>query len=180
MRLGRWVSLALLIAVFGTSVGCEGLKRKFIRKPKVARQTEPIFALEKAYRPEQPPEIRYQAHFAYWKAAHDDLLWGMERATRARRLSAARQAIKELRAMQALLEGPPAGSVGTLIDALTVVETQLASPTLSPSRLATMRSTLEALRRRIDKGYDYHKIKAHVKPDPPTPPPGATVTGDEP
>ena len=180
MTLRRWMSALLVIAVLGTSVGCETARRKFIRKRKVQRKEEPLFALEKEYRPEFSPEVRYQAHFAYWKAAHGDLLGGLGQMTQPRQLRAARQAIKELRAMQALLEGPPTSSLGALIEAMVAIEAQLANPSLTPSRLTMMRSTIESLRRRIDKGYDYHKVKAHLKPDLPKPAPAATPASDGP
>ena len=108
----RWVGVGMVLVLVAGTTGCETMKRKFIRKPKVVKAPEPIFALEQTYRPEFPPEVRYGAHFAYWKAAHDDLLSGLETATRMRRERAARQAIKELKGMQALLEGPTADGLG--------------------------------------------------------------------
>ena len=164
----RSAAVAILIAVAGTSVGCEGLRRKFVRKRKVERTTEPIFALEHEYRPEFPPDVRYQAHVAYWKAAHGDLLEGLTQATQARRMRAVRQAIKELRAMQALVADAQAQGLGRLLEEMAALERQVEDPVLDPPRLAVMRSTIESLRRRIDAGYDFHAVKAHVKSDTPT------------
>lgn len=167
MQKSRWLGIAMVMVLLVGSTGCEALKQKFIRKRKVEQKVEPIFTLEQQYRPEHLPEIRYQAHFAYWKAAHDDLIEDLDEATRARRLRAIRQAIKELKAMQALLEGPPAERLGRLIEEMTRLEARLADPAFNPQRAAILRSTVESLRRRIDKGYDYHKVKAALRPDMP-------------
>lgn len=167
MRARQWIGLGLVLAVLGASTGCEGLKKKFIRKRKSDKGPEPIFALQQEYRPEFPPEIRYQAHFAYWKAAHDDLIDDLTTSTQMRRMRAVRQAIKELQAMQALLQGPQVIGLGQLIDEMKALEGRLDSPALDASRLAIFRSSIESLRRRIDKGYDYHKVKASLKPDIP-------------
>lgn len=168
MNRWRWTSAVLIVAVLAGATGCETVRRKFTRKRKKIEKVEPIFALEQVYRPEHPPEVRYQAHFAYWKAAHDDLLDNLDQATQSRRMRAARQAVKELRAMQALLEGPPAEGLRYFVREMETIEHQVANPALGPPRLAVMRSTIESLRRRIDKGYDYHKVKAHLKSDLPT------------
>ncbi len=170
MRAHRWMSVGLVVAMVVGVAGCESMKRKFTRKPRVQQGPEPIFALEREYRPEFSPEVRYQAHFAYWKAAHGDLLEGLGQVTRARRMHAVREALKELRAMQALLEGPPVTGLGRLIDELAALEGPLDDPTLDASRLAFLHATVESLRRRIDRGYAYHKMKPSLKPDMPAQP----------
>ncbi len=170
MRADRWISVGLVVAMVAGAAGCESLRRKFTRRPKVHQGPEPIFALEKEYRPEFSPEVRYQAHFAYWKAAHGDVLEGLGQVTQARRMHAMREALKELRAMQALLEGPPVTGLGTLIDEMVVLEARLADPTLDAARLSLMRTTVESLWRRIDRGYDYRKMKPYLKPDLPAAP----------
>lgn len=174
MRAHRWISMGVVVVVMmAGAAGCESMKRKFTRKPGVQQGPEPIFALEQEYRPEFSPEVRYQAHFAYWKAAHGDLLEGLGQVTRARRLHAVREALKELRAMQALLEGPPVTGLGRLIDELAALEGPLADPTLDAPRLAFLHATVESLRRRIDRGYDYRKMKSSLKPDMPAHPTSA-------
>ena len=168
MRGSRWISVGMVIVVVvGGTAGCGSLKRKFVRKSKGPQGPEPIFALEKEYRPEFSPEVRYQAHFAYWKAAHSDLLEGLGQVTHARLAHASQEAIKELRAMQALLEGPPVSGLGTLIDQMTTVQAQLDDPARD---LARLRTTVESLRRRIDRDYAYHKMKPYLKPDLPAQP----------
>ena len=162
----RGVGAGLVIAVAFGLAGCEVVRRKFIRNNK-PKATEPIFALEQEYRPEFPPEVRYQAHFAYWKAAHEDLIEDLDRATVARRTYAAGQATKELQTMQALLDSPSREGLGKLLEELTGMQGRLANPLLSTGQIAILRNRLESLYRRIDKGYDYHRIKAHLKSDAP-------------
>src|SRR3989338_1716433 len=169
----RWVGVGMVLVLVAGTTGCETMKRKFIRKPKVVKAPEPIFALEQTYRPEFPPEVRYGAHFAYWKAAHDDLLSGLETATRMRRERAARQAIKELKGMQALLEGPTADGLGQAIAEMERLAQRLEDSVLDSHRLAVLRTTIEALYRKIDKTYDLHRARASLKSEAPTPPPDA-------
>lgn len=169
----RWVGVGMALVLMAGTTGCEAARRKFIRKPKVVKAPEPIFALEQAYRPEFPPEVRYGAHFAYWKAAHDDLLTGLETATRMRRERAARQAIKELNGMRALLEGPAADGLGQTITEMERLAQRLEDPVLDAPRLSVLRSSIEALYRTIDKTYDLHRVRAALKSEAPTPPPGA-------
>ncbi len=170
MNRGRWVSAGLVVVLLAGTTGCETVKRKFTRKPKTTQGPEPIFTLDEEYRPEFPPDVRYQAHFAYWKAAHDDLLEGLGQATRLRRERATRQAIKELRAMQALLQGPPADGLGRFIAEMERLAQRLDDPVLDAPRLSVMRSSIESLYRRIDSGYDFHRVKAHLKSEAPAPP----------
>lgn len=173
MTRGRWMSAGLIVVLLAGTTGCEAMKRKFTRKPKTTQGPEPIFTLDEEYHPEFPPDVRYQAHFAYWKAAHDDLLEDLGQATRLRRERATRQAIKELRAMQALLEGPPADGLGQLIVEMERLADRLNDPVLDAPRLSVMRSSIESLRRRIDSGYDFHRIKSHLKSEAPAPPAAA-------
>ena len=184
MRRHRWVSVGLIAVMVTGAAGCESMKRKFTRKRTAVAGPEPIFALEKEYRPEFSPEIRYQAHFAYWKAAHSDLLEGLGEVTQARRMHATREAIKELRAMQALVEGPPVSGLGALIDEMVALQGVLGDPSLNASRLSLMRTQVESLRRRIDRDYAFHKIKAHLIPDlpaqPTTPAPAEGAAHDAP
>ena len=175
MRSSRWLSMGLLVAVVVGAAGCEATRRKFIRKRKAVQQEGPIFALENEYRPEFPPEVRYQAHFAYWKAAHDDLLEDLQQATVARRMRAAHQVLKELKAMQALLDGPPVAGLGKLIEETEQVVTQLENPVLDTLRIAAFQSRLESLYRRIDKGYDYHRVVTYVRADAPAAPNGQSA-----
>lgn len=170
MRGAGRIGVVLVVTLLVATTGCETVKRKFVRKPKGVRPPEPIFALEQDYRPEFPPEIRYQAHFAYWKAAHDDLLEGLSGATRMRRERAVRQAIKELKAMQALVTGPPADGLGQAIEEMERLARQLESPAMAAPRLSVLRSSIESLRRRIDKAYDLHRVRASLKSEAPTPP----------
>lgn len=164
------IGIAVVLAMVMASTGCATVKKKFTRKPKVQRPPEPIFALQKAYRPEWPPEVRYQAHFAYWKAAHDDVLDGLERATYKRRMASTAQAIKELKAMHALLTGPAADGLAKHMEEMERVQARLADPLLDAPRLNILRSSIESLRRRIDKGYDYHKVKEAIISERPAPP----------
>ncbi|MBI4313251.1 MAG: hypothetical protein HY594_00390 [Candidatus Omnitrophica bacterium] len=166
MRNRRFFAALLVAPLVLSVVGCDSVKRKFVRKRKTVQGPEAIFTLEKEYRPEFSPEVRYQAHFAYWKAAHDDLLEDLRQgATRARRMRAVNQSIKELRSMQELLEGSPVSGLEEMIGLMEKAKTRLDDPTVDGSRTTVVRSQLEMLRRRIDKRFDYHKVKSSLKPD---------------
>lgn len=167
MRRERWISLVLMAAMLISATGCETMRKKFTRKPKNVKPPEPIFTLDQEYRPEFPPEIRYQAHFAYWKAAHDDLIEGLTTGTRARRERAVHNAIKELKIMQALVQGPQAEEMGRTIEELELLKQRLQDPVLDAPRLSVLRGSIEALRRHIDKRYDYRHMKANLKSETP-------------
>ena len=72
--------------------------------------------------------------------------------------------------MQALLEGPPVEGLGRLIAEMERLAQRLDDPVLDAPRLAVMRSAIESLHRRIDSGYDLHRVKAHLKSEAPAPP----------
>ncbi len=165
MKRMRWVILLLIVGILVGSTGCGSLKKKFIRKPKNVPKPDPIFVLDKVHRPEYPPEVRYGSHFAYWKAAHAELIESLEAKTRIARIRAARNAAKELKAMQKLLKEPLAGKLQSLVNQLDKVVEDVTLPNYNEQRAAIFRSRMEYLYRQINKHYHPSEVTPYLQPD---------------
>ncbi len=139
-------------------------KAKFIRKRHGAvAQEQPVLVLESNEKAVYPAAVRYQEHFAYWKAWHSDLLASLGEI-RKRDLRYLNGTIGELRSMADILGNtPPAGHLREIVGELTKLEEKWTSTSEAfwhPSTSA--RSRLEQLRREIDRAYHYSKVRTWI------------------
>jgi len=74
------------------------------------------------------------------------------------------------------VEGPKAEGLARLLREMAEVERKVTDAHFDPPRLAVLQGTMEALRRRIDAGYDYHKVRSSIRPDLATVPENVAAT----
>ena len=116
--IARLLCLLLILPMMGCS---PAWKRKFIRKSKDAVLPQPILVLQSNVEATYPPDVRYQAHFAYWKSWHGELLdsLGQIRKRDSRYLAGV---ISELRSMEKILTGPPAQRLTKILEELSQIQ----------------------------------------------------------
>ena len=159
----KWllVPLSLLLTVLCLlETGCgPQWKRKFIRKGKVVSAPQPILELQSDVQATYPPAVRYQAHFAYWKSWHSELLSSLGQS-RKRDLRYLSGVIGELRAQVELLTGPPAERLQGILSELTQFEREWQE---APADIpASTRTRLEQLQRQIDREFHYAEVKQWI------------------
>ena len=57
-----------------SSIGCEGFRKKFVRKPKKGKEEKVIYVPEEYPKYVVPPGETYQMHFMIWEHWHNELL----------------------------------------------------------------------------------------------------------
>ncbi len=161
MSLQRAVSCLLIAALVA---GCSPQwRKKFVRKHKQAKPPEAILVLQTDAEATYPPAIRYQEHFALWKAWHSGLLdtYGEIRKRDVRYLNGT---IGELKAMAELLTGPPAERVQKILIELNSVQRGWATAPEPWNPPPSFRVRLERLERQIDRELHYSKVEEWVPP----------------
>lgn len=159
--------LLAVLLIFSVSAvsGCGSeWKKKFVRKRKNAKVTQPILTLQPDYKAVMPAKDRYREHFAFWQSWHTELLNSFGQLKR-RDLSHLNGAIGELSAMQAILTGEPSQRLKKIVEDLDAMKERWSAAPLA-SHPAADRSTLERFQREISKNFHYSNIKETVVPEP--------------
>ncbi len=160
--LRRFFLLSLIGLLVLETSGCgPQWKRKFVRKKKQVTVEQPVLVLQSEMEATQPPEVRYQAHFVYWKSWHTELIDYLGEV-RKRDLRYLNGTIGELRAMAELISGPPADRLRKILTELSEMEEAWNKAPASSKPSATDRTRLEKLRREIDKNLHYSKVKQWI------------------
>ena len=153
-------AFCLLAAVL--LAGCSpGMKSKFLRKRKNAKPPQAILALQPDQKAVLPAADRYREHYAFWKSWHADLL-NFYGQIQKRDVAYLTGAVGELRAMQRVLSGPPADSLGKILTELTDLEQEWKNATGPWAPAASTRSRLEQLQRQIQKKFHYSEVKEFI------------------
>lgn len=152
----------LLLTVLG---GCEGLQRKFTRKPAHVKPPTPIINFED-YTRAMTPVDRYRKHFMIFDYWNDDLLVALQsRSVNAKRLRrASSDALAELETLSSLLTDEMAARLAPLIEERARLDRQLQSGSFSAGDLSGMMRVLEAQARLIHRDLFWRDIEDHLKP----------------
>lgn len=160
-----FLALFVALSVAAGLSGCSSeWRKKFIRMRKNPRTAQAILVLQPDHLAVMPATDRYREHFAFWKSWHGQLLDSFGEIKK-RDLANLSGAIGELRSMQALLTGEPAGRLKEILAGLDEMEERWsAAPT--PAHPIADRTSLERIQREVSKKYHYSNIKQTVIPEP--------------
>lgn len=163
MKQSRLLAFLLVVCLLASGCGPQW-KKKFIRKKKVVRTTQPILTLISNIQATYPPEVRYQEHFAYWKSWHSELLASLGQI-RKRDLRYLNGTISELQSMEELLAGPPAKRLGEILTELRQMEEGWSLSPQTGYASTRVRTRLQQLEREINRDFHYSEVKdAIAKP----------------
>lgn len=159
----RYLRITVSCLLFAVSLtGCgPHWKQKFIRKGKPVQTQQPILTLQSDIQATDPPEVRYQEHFAYWKSWHSELLDSLGQI-RKRDLRYFSGMISELQSMAQLLSGPPADRLGEILVELHKLEKDWSESNPTGSPPPAVRTRLAQIEREIDKNFHPSKVKDSI------------------
>ena len=163
----RSAVFSFLIIFLFTSMGCESLRKKFIRQKKKDQQdtSEVIPILEPIDYPEPiySPLKEYQKHYSMWKVWQRELLIGLEQAASAKQeLYDLDQILTQLQEMEKLLVADKQAKFSSLTAQFESLKDQLSQP--GPFRNTTnIKLKIESLGKTIREEYKFEKMKDHLR-----------------
>ena len=158
------VAGSLLIGALLTLAGCEGLQKKFVRKPKPHVRETPIVTFQD-YTRAMTPLDRYRKHYAifdYWNA---QLLQALAHRKPNESLNlkgvqkASAESLQELQVLHGMLPADVAETVDQIIEARVEIDTQLRQRTHTMSQLVIMRRTLERQTRQMHRDLYWRNVE---------------------
>jgi len=145
--------------------GCEGLQRKFTRKPKHPQSPPTPVIQFLDYSKAMTPLDRYRKHalmFDYW---NDALLEALQspplNPKRYRRAST--EALGELETLKGLVSDELAARLAPLIEERVQLDRQLQGATFSANRAGAVRRALEAQTREFEQGFYWRDVEDQLK-----------------
>ncbi len=156
------VACVLIAAIAMTTVSCEPLRKKFIRKKKTAQETsedipilDPIDYPEKVY----STEDIYKQHYSLWQVWQRELLMDIENSPNVKKqLYDLEQLIAQLQEMQALLAADRQAKLKTILQKFEMLREEINQPVPFKNR-TTIRLQVESIGKRIRQEYKLNQIK---------------------
>ena len=150
--------------------GCEGLQRKFTRKPKhAAAPANPIISFQDYTRAMTPME-RYRKHaimFDYW---NDELLDTLQdtHPSPKRLKRASSESLMELEALQGLLSEEKSSHLNQFVEERVKINEQLQAGSLNWSQTSILWQRLESQTRHIQRDFSWRDVEDDLKPEEPS------------
>jgi hypothetical protein len=147
------------------AAGCsEAMQKKFIRQKKAEPRPSPITQFDD-YRQSLTPVDQYRKHymmFEYWNAQLlDSLVSTSGNAKRVQRASS--EALHELRQLVAMVQGPLAAQVQSLLAQREQLDRQLRDSIEDQSQLSLLRQRVELSQRKIHRLMAVSKVEELLK-----------------
>lgn len=172
-------ALVLTASLFLTGCSPEW-RKKFVRKSKKEKEApQAVLVLEPDYKSVHPPADRYREHFAFWKTWHAELLISLGQIQK-RDVRYLNGVIGELRSMQALLQGPPAGRLREILVELTHLQQEWENAPAGWHVPHAHRTRLEKLQREVNNHFSYNDVKDSIAQDPAPEPAPAEAAAEKP
>ena len=149
--------------------GCEGLQRKFTRKPRqAAAPPNPIISFQDYTRAMTPME-RYRKHsimFDYW---NDELLDTLQdtHPSPKRLKRASSESLMELEALQGLLSEEKASRLSRFVEERVKINEQLQAGSLNWSQASILWQRLESQTRQIQRDFFWRDVEDDLESDMP-------------
>ena len=160
---GLWLLLSVVCGLW--SVGCEGLQRKFTRKPKHPQPPPTPIIQFQDYTRAMTPLDRYRKHymmFDYWNSELADALRSNPpNPKRLKRASA--DSLTELTTLQTLLDDATAARLAPLIEERTAMDQQLQRG-LAGGQAQLIGRTVEAHERQLHREFFWRDVQDKLKP----------------
>lgn len=154
--------LAAIIALFliANLTGCEAVAKKFRRKKKTTVKAPRFYQLKK-YEKKPSPEL-YKKHYSYWVS------WQMEIETKLgqnhkKDMRCMEEIVGNLRDMQNILIPEKGDVLGSHVDKLDKIRSEVSSGELSVTNRDYVRRSLERESRFIKREFCYGKVKNYLK-----------------
>lgn len=145
--------------------GCEGLQRKFTRKPKHPQPPPTPVIQFLDYSKAMTPLDRYRKHFLmfdYWNDTLIEALQGQSpNPKRYRRAST--EALGELETLKGLVSDELAARLAPLIEERVQIDRQLQSGVLAAYQANTVLRALEAQTREFERGFYWRDVEDQLK-----------------
>ena len=145
--------------------GCEGLSRKFTRKPKHPHPPPAPVIQFLDYSKAMTPLDRYRKHylmFDYWNETLIDALQGQSpNPKRYRRAST--EALGEMETIKGLVSEELAARLAPLIGERVWIDRQLQSGGFAAHQASAVRQALEAQTREFERGFHWRDVEDHLK-----------------
>ena len=152
----------LVLAVMTATVGCEPLRKKFIRKRKAAQESsedipvlEPIDYPDKVY----TAEDLYKQHYSLWQVWQREFLIDIEGSSNLKKqLYDFDQLTAQLQAMQALLTSQKQEKLKAILNQFKPLRPQINQPGPFQNR-TVIRLNVESFGKKIREGYKFNQVK---------------------
>ncbi len=160
----RAVALCMVILVMASSVGCESLSRKFIRKSKAEKEPiKMVLSPEEYTGPAMTKEERYRHYFFYWESWHDELIQALTAdGNKKKQRDSADEALKNLAIVRGLLSEERGQALEGHIAALQKIAEEVDNDMYN-SDTDNIRSRTEDLKMQIKKGFSYSDVKDSLR-----------------
>ncbi len=161
-RFRKPVSLAVVCLLLLGLTGCEAFVRKFTRKPRKEKlpQEEKILVPEEYKVAAVPKSDLYRQYFLFWRSWQDELVesLSLSNTNQKKRLSCAREAIKNLLQLKGLLKEDAQNKLDRYIAGMQELNTMIQRDVYG-TNVSAHRSEAERLRRNIIRDFSYNKAK---------------------
>ena len=160
--------LCAVCCVLCAGTGCEGLQKKFVRKPKAHVRPSPIVTFQD-YTRAMTPMDRYRKHYALFDYWNSQLLEALQvqhpgqplNPKRAQKASG--ESLQELTVLRGLLVDEAAAGVDQVLEERTAIDQQIQRGDYHVSQLAVMRRTLETQTRQIQRELYWRNVEDRLK-----------------
>ncbi len=161
------VCWGLVLIVLGTAtLGCEPLRKKFVRKKKKERIREVIPVLEPVEYPRQEysADSLYRQHYSLWKVWFKDLMVAMAEGDSDKRIRhILGELTLQLRHLQPLVDESKRLALDALMEELGKIGQAYEKPAALRNDLI-LRNKARALDRTFREGFAYSKMKESLSP----------------
>jgi len=162
----RLVTLSLVGCITITSIGCTGtIRKKFVRRKKDKKPDEPILE-PYDYSKEFTNKQLYANHFAFWKAAENELIAAIKKDSgRRRRETYLTHTLTELRKLNALLVEEKQKEFELYVKDMEEIADKIAKPHYVISRRNYLLKQIGEHYRAVDREFSYRAMERYVQPD---------------
>ncbi|OGX43794.1 MAG: hypothetical protein A3G38_04340 [Omnitrophica WOR_2 bacterium RIFCSPLOWO2_12_FULL_51_8] len=146
-------------------MGCDAFVRKFTRRPKKDNlpQEEMVLAPEEYKAKQATAEESYRQYFLFWQSWQDELIYALlERKSQKKQLDCAREAVKNLLEMRALLRQEKEGEFDRYLAQFRVLEKEI-NDDLYGNHIPANQRQAEMLRRNFFRDFSPQKIKKYLQ-----------------
>lgn len=141
--------------------GCATLRRKFVRKKKKEEQKPTVILALKDYDKLINYQDLYKKHFLLWQYWQEELISALGQNFKKQR-ECIDQALENLSALEKYITPDKKSTLDTYLARLDKIRKRLYGRSLNSIEKDRIKRELEKIKRLVDKGYRYSKIKSYI------------------